>query len=98
MVGTDKSTKYSFLYLVAKRTTSLDAQLLLMLVRPYSVAIFVAACLLLLLTGLFPSPALVLFTATATGLLVIVQAILILQSEEPSVSDPKDPMSDYRPD
>lgn len=69
-----------------------------MLVRYYSVAIFVAACLLLLLTGLFPSPALVMFTATATGLLVILQAILILQSEEPSAADQEDPMADYRPD
>ncbi len=53
-----------------------------MRIRNYSIYIFLGACFLLLLTGLFSSPLLIFFTASATALLVVFQAILILQDTD----------------
>ena len=46
---------------------------------PKSIWIFVLVLLLLLLTALFPSPGMILFSAMMTSALVLIQAYIILK-------------------
>ena len=54
---------------------------------PKSIWIFVIAVLSIIMTGLFPSPSMIMLTSLLTSFLVILQVLIILKDKAEGVED-----------